>query len=82
MSWPVDLALEMYETYWNTQPDQPELGEQVFLHAASAWDTNVMTTCSRKMFNTLKTPVWGRVAAWSEWVSVRYITDVKPRPHR
>ena len=65
-----DLTLEIYQSQWANQPDSVELGEQVFLHAAAAWDRDTMVESSRKMFNKLKAPVWARVAAWSEWVKV------------
>ena len=65
-----DLTLQIYQNQWANQPDSVELGEQVFLHAAAAWDQDAMVESSRKMFNKLKAPVWARVAAWSEWVHV------------
>jgi len=80
-----DLLLELYQSFWEVQPDRPDLAEQVFLAAAAAWDTTVMVTSSRKMFNLVKSPVWARVAAYSEWVHVSppqsplFIMEVKPQ---
>lgn len=68
-----DLTLQMYLSAWGSQPDRRDLGEQVFLHAVVAWDVGVMVMSSRKMFNLVKSAVWARVAAWSEWVAVRVV---------
>jgi len=65
--------MKLYQSSWDAQPERTDLGEQVFLHAASAWDTAVMVSSSRKMFNLAKSMVWARVAAWSEWVQVGYL---------
>jgi hypothetical protein len=72
-----DLTLKMYQSFWDAQPERTDLGEQVFLNAAAAWDTAAMVASSRKMFNLVKSSVWARVAAWSEWVQVglsRFLT--------
>ncbi|ORX35576.1 N-acetyltransferase B complex non catalytic subunit-domain-containing protein [Kockovaella imperatae] len=63
-----DLSLQLYQDLWKRSPDSAEIGEQVFLHAAGAWDKPAMVESSRKMFNKLKAPVWARVAAWAEWI--------------
>jgi N-terminal acetyltransferase B complex non-catalytic subunit len=67
---PEDLTLQMYTELWSTRPQNPELGEQVFLHAVAAWDKETMCSSSRKMFNMLKSQAWARVAAWAEFISV------------
>ena len=63
----------MYLSAWEAQLDRRDLGEQVFLHAVVVWDLGVMVMSSRKMFNLVKSAVWARVAAWSEWVNVRVL---------
>lgn len=67
----VDLTLALYAGFWDAHPDRMDYGEQTFLHAVAAWDTAVMCSSSRKMFNKMRAPTWGRVAAWAEYVSVR-----------
>jgi len=64
-----DLVLQIYQTSWKLHPEIADLGEQVFLNAVSIWNTEVMMSSSRKMFN-LSRGVWGRIAAWAEWASV------------
>jgi hypothetical protein len=55
---------------WDAYPSSDEVGEQVFLYAAAAWDTKVMAESSRKMFNAAKDETWARLAAWAEWANV------------
>ena len=68
----------MWASSWEANPDRVEMGEQTFLYAASAWNTDIMMSSSRKMFNKLKTPIWARVAAWAEYASVRINDTLKP----
>ena len=65
-----DLLVKMHQTTWDFHPDRPDLGEQTFLASATAWDTAIMVSSSRRMFNLTKSGVWARMAAWSEWVNV------------
>ncbi|ORY26335.1 N-acetyltransferase B complex non catalytic subunit-domain-containing protein [Naematelia encephala] len=63
-----DMILELHQELWERQPSSIELGEQVVLSAAGAWDTAILKTASRKMFNMTKSPTWARIAAWAEFV--------------
>jgi N-terminal acetyltransferase B complex non-catalytic subunit len=72
-----DLIVDMYQDLWNVQPERSDLGEQLFLNAAAAWNVGIMATSSRKMFNLQKGSTWARVAAWSEWVAVSCSSLIK-----
>ena len=72
--------MKLYQASWDAQPERPDLGEQVFLHAVAAWEVAVMVASSRRMFNLVKSAVWARVAAWSEWVHVRAHPQILPFP--
>jgi hypothetical protein len=68
----VDLLQALFIRLWNASPDNAELGQQVVLISLSLWDTPMMCSASRKMFNLLKTTVWARIAAWAEWIDVSF----------
>jgi hypothetical protein len=62
-----DLVLDLYQNLWSARPDVLEMGDQVFLNAAVAGNTEVMASVSRKLFNGTKAPIWARLAAYSAW---------------
>ncbi|KAI9639157.1 N-acetyltransferase B complex non catalytic subunit-domain-containing protein [Dioszegia hungarica] len=62
-----DILLDLYVKLWDARPDSSEIGQQVVLLSVSLWNTSLMCSSSRKMFNLLKTTTWARLAAWAEW---------------
>ncbi len=63
-----ELTLELLPGLWAARPSSEEVGEQVFLAAAACWDTPVLVSSSRKMFN-LQKRLMARIAAWAEWAA-------------
>ena len=72
---PADILLDLYVKLWDARPDSSEIGQQVVLLSVSLWNTSLMCSSSRKMFNLLKTTTWARLAAWAEWADVSCRAD-------